>query len=319
MAKNYERVKRWHRKKNIIIILILILGIQSLGTAALYSTMDSKIKLVAETNNLNKDKFGIKKIYSTVLNGRTWYSKWNNGHARSWTDQSNDPYDSEFVTKYKGIGSYKTDGKGVLKISGENPRMYVIDPNRIKKWRNVEITIYGKRISDNNDPSGGIMAYARTNHMIDSNLCDTRGYGGRFKYDGYLNFEKETKHGSGYAQKGDKYYWYGGMPKNTWIGLKFIVHDRLDGNVKLELWVDKTNGYNGGAWNKVGEFIDNGNNFGINSPSCQANVNPATRLTKYGNRIGSESGKPNLAVYFRSDGVYSNGLWYKESSIREIN
>lgn len=318
MAKNYEKVKRWHRKKNIIIILILIFGIQSLGTALFYSTIVSKIKLEAEIINLDKDKFGIKKIYPTAINGRSWYSKWDNGHTRSWTDQSNDQYDSEFITKYKGAGSYKTDGKGILKISGEYPRMYVEDPNKIKKWRNVEITIYGKRVSDDNNPSGGIMVYARTNHMIDSNLCDTRGYGGRFKYNGYMNFEKETRHGSGYAQKADRYYWPGGMPKNTWFGLKFIIRDRSDGNVKLELWIDEKNGYNGGAWNKVGEFVDNGSNFGIGEPSCKTNIDPAVKLTNSDNRIGSESKKPNLAIYFRSDGVNTDGLWYKKSSIREI-
>ena len=78
------------------------------------------------------DKFGIKKIYQTVLNGREWYSKWNNCHTRIWDGSSNDYYDSEFFTKNEGNGSWKTDGLGILKISGDTPRMYVIDPDQIK-------------------------------------------------------------------------------------------------------------------------------------------------------------------------------------------
>lgn len=268
--------------------------------------------------SMTTDKFGIAKLYETTLNGREWYSKWDNGHARDWTDQYNDPDDPEFWTKWKGVGSWYTDGNGILKISGATPRMYVIDPDRTKYWHNVEITVYGQRIADSNVLYGGIMACARTNHMVDSDYCDTRGYEGRFKYDGIIDFEKEIKHGSGYAQVAKKTYWHGGMIKNKWIGYKYVVRDIPDGNVKLELYIDETDGFNGGNWIKVNEFIDNGSNFGVGFAPCKTGIDPALRLTSSDNRPGSETGKPNLDIYFRSEGVSSNGLWYKKVSIREI-
>ena len=72
--------------------------------------------------NMTTDKFGITELHPTAAGGREWFSKWNNGHARSWDDNSNDPDDSEFWTKDKGTGSWKTDGQGILKISGSGPK-----------------------------------------------------------------------------------------------------------------------------------------------------------------------------------------------------
>lgn len=73
---------------------------------------------LVEQKEAETDKFGIRKIYSTA--GREWFSKWDNGYSRSWNSSSNDPFDLEFITQYKGAGSWKTDGNGVLQITGTN-------------------------------------------------------------------------------------------------------------------------------------------------------------------------------------------------------
>lgn len=313
-----RRVKMDKLKKIYVTIILIIISMMAIYI--LNNLSDNPLSNASLNNPPVVDKFGIREIYNLSIDGREWYSNWDNNHARTWDDSSNDPYDHEFITQYKGVGSWKTDGHGILKISGHTPRMYIIDPAQLKSWHNVEITIYGMRVSDDDVAYAGIMAYARTNHMIDTNECDTRGYAGRFTIDGRIDFEKEIAHhaSNGYVQKATKHYWSEGMPKNIWIGYKFVIYDMKDGNIKLELWMDTTDGLNGGNWIKIDEFIDNGNNFGKGSSGCKPNISPYALLNNSDKRSGSETGKPNLAVYFRSDDVGKDGLWYKKASIREI-
>lgn len=316
---NIPKGKQYYNSTDLLPNTSYRIGTQTVDTSG--NVNNTWVNRTARTA-IKLDKFGIRQLYLTFPGEREWFSKWDNGHARNWTSQTNDPDDTEFWTKGKGTGAWKTDGKGILKISGPVPRMHILktyfNGTRYGYWHNVEITMYGNRVSDSNIAYGGILASVRTNHMIDADYCDTRGYQGRFRYDGEIDFEKEIKHGTSYARVSAKDYWTIGMPYDVWIGYKFVVYDLSNGSVKLELYMDETDGLNGGDWKKVNEFIDTGNNFGTGKTPCKPGINPALKLTSSDIRLGSESNKPNLDIYFRSDGLNTDGLWYKKVSIREI-
>src|SRR3989475_39151 len=116
------------------------------------STQVTRIVNVVNPNptptNGGFDKWGIKMLHPTITNGREWFNTWDNSHSRILTANDRDPDDSMFKVSGQRDSMVVIDGKGVATMSGTQPRMYVYDQTLALKWLNVEVTVYGERISE---------------------------------------------------------------------------------------------------------------------------------------------------------------------------
>lgn len=265
------------------------------------------------------DQFGVKKLYSTILTkSREWYSQWHIGTQRNFSFGPAGKTDPELI--FRGNGKYIIYGStgtnaGQMWVTGSCPRIYVrpltdevdILPVGTPKWENVEVTFYANTTNPGASVGyAGIEAVARTNHYPDSALCGTRGYGGKINFDGRAQFEKECAHDIGNKQTANTYPFGSGvkMPIKQWIGYKFIVRGcEKNTKCKLELWLDMTDGLNGGTWKKVNEFTD--------YEGWSSTV--GTCCTTHKGKVLP----PNYVVYLRSDGL--GDQYYKKFSIREID
>lgn len=263
------------------------------------------------------DVFGIRRLYPSDTSGQFWDSRSWHQSARNLSSPQVDPLDPYFQVRGSN-NLLAISGDGTAESSGEQVRYYISDPQGHKKWKNFEFTMYTMRVSEISPPSyAGFAVQGRTGAghtdkpLVNANgypvQCDGSAYGAAIRYDGIADFKKEIKWPN-YTKKNPEAVVYAdGVPRNQWIGIKYVVYNiNNDRDVKLEIWIDKTDGAYGGDWVKVMEYLDRGG-WAITSAkeasSCDYTVD--AKLLEGG-----------PAIIVRNDGVYKQ--LYKKMSVREI-
>jgi hypothetical protein len=95
----------------------------------------------------------------------------------------------------------------------------------------------------------------------DEGGCLAQGYYGMTAIDGDVFFKKKLYHfNGGYTQRLAQVSALDNLD-NRWVGIKFIVYDLPNDNVKLELWIDDGDMTNN--WVKVTELIDRAGEFEV--------------------------------------------------------
>jgi hypothetical protein len=229
-----------------------------------------------------KDVFGLTMLYPTLANSLSWDAlHWNNGRSRTLSydiQDGVDPDDPTTWSEYRGDGTLRIDGQGLLVMGGSEPRIYInpypgeSESNPQMFFKNVEVTVYYMRIGSDGANWGGCVIGVRSGpngHSSYGDYCDATTYYGRLRHDGNVDLEKELHHPESSVGI-SKSYWGGSKtPSSQWIGVKLCVYNiNNNSNVKLELYVDKTsNGANGGTWELAVSTTDSGS-WTTDAPGC---------------------------------------------------
>ncbi len=203
------------------------------------------------TDPTDPDKFGIEEIYPVANNGPVWYI--NNEDPQSDDNfyfRSSEDIDLEEEEGEGGQEEFRMDAETGTERHGV--RIHVDSPNGV--WKNVEMSGYFKLV-DGQDEFTLIARHGPSYH--EDGGCDAYGYYGMLSAEGDAFFKKKTyHHGGGYTARTAVAENVVSEIQDRWIGIKFMVYDVDNGDVKLELWIDDGDETNN--WRKVTEYIDNG-------------------------------------------------------------
>ena len=202
------------------------------------------------TDPTDPDKFGIEEIYPVANNGPVWYinnedpQSDDNFYFRSLEDIDLEEEEGGGQEEFRMDAETGTEKHGV--------RIHVDSPNGV--WKNVEMSGYFKLL-DGQDEFTLIARHGPSYH--EDGGCDAYGYYGMLSAEGDAFFKKKTyHHGGGYTARTAVTENVVSELQDRWIGIKFMVYDVGNGDVKLELWIDDGDETNN--WKKVTEYTDNG-------------------------------------------------------------
>ena len=237
------------------------------------------------------DKFGVSYLFPTRTDGREYASIWETGPKRSYVSGQSSEYDpNEFYTGNGGaftiFGATGTDDLGNVRTGqlqmnrgiGNTPRLYnrtnitpgYTDDLGLEEWRSFEATLYSylpysTNPSDYGESYSGMTIGGFSNHIPDAfspyyyGDYSSRAYYANFTWDGRAVNRKELRFPTTFIfpNSNRPFVDGGNMPTNQWIGMKFVCRTYTNvRKVRLETYMDMTDGLNGGTWYKMLDNVD---------------------------------------------------------------
>jgi hypothetical protein len=253
------------------------------------------------------DAFGIAQRYPRLADSIEWNSlHWSVGGARTLGGRDL-PFDPTGWSQRRGSGTVAIDGEGRMRLGGTQPRLYINpypdgsdDPSQAaQRFRNVEASVYFRRLSDAGAAYGGLVMGLRSGPLGHGSNggddCDATTYYARLRNDGNWDFAKELRHPNAAAQAPQPVWQGATLPLGQWIGMRFAVLTRADGQVALELWLDRSSeGIGGGDWALLGTRVDDGS-WAADATGCtypdQQVIDPGGGVVLLRNTADSDSGE----------------------------
>jgi hypothetical protein len=254
--------------------------------------------LASSENDITYDKFGIREIYPTKVNGREWF-----------VNMENPKDDKNFAITFNPNLTRQEDGS--WRISVPVVRMNVKTIEGETNWRNVEMTGYAKIVSVIENSSNKVIEndltwYARGGKHNPEIPCEATAYMGGLYDNGKVGWKKELWFVGGYTDERQSNKITNSLT-DRWIGWKVVIYNiNNNSEVKLESYLDNTNS---DYWVKVTDLVDDGGWYAkmpdSNFYSAQCPKDKDSIITT-----------PGSTATFRSD----NLIWdFKNLSIREID
>lgn len=256
------------------------------------------------------DTFGIKKIYPTsITKGFEWDSKFaTTGNVRtldtnkSTIKNQQDTIDKNVWMPRVGDGVTTFNGNGTFTMKGKSPRIVIV-PTSKHLWQNIESTVYVKPIKG----AESIDIRPKTNHYCVPTWFSTQSdhdlFGGYTFVIHYkeqnIHHKKEQTHNLGYTSRLGQVSKT--LPQTKFIGIKSIVTNISNEQVRVQSFVDLTEGLSGGEWIKVTDITDD--------KSSKWTINGVTYAPYVESCVGSAI-RCNSATYAE--------YMFKNWSVREI-
>ena len=226
------------------------------------------------------DVFGKKMIYPTNTDPqkpKPWYLGKDNWRDRAPNWGGTQSTDEHGYLQFKVVISSNNDREiktrfRVQSIPGQEAvtekRQDVLRNRKYmgttKDWKNVEITFYAKinetNVSTHNGGPHFELEARSVLHGDNHHPCEGTALHTNIYPNGRVKLEKELSHTDGYCKTDTQRHQKQNAIHNLmgrWFGMKGVFYDVNDGNVKIEIWLDKNANNNWGT-EPVLEYVDAG-------------------------------------------------------------